>query len=110
MPNEISPDEVERKQQNGSFVQIIDIRDSEAYEEGHIPDAEHLPLEELADRVEDVEWVSDEDEEIVVACYIGESSVQAARMLEAYDGTGSATVSTMSGGYEEWSGPLDDQT
>lgn len=110
MPQEISPEEVKRKHQNGSPVQVIDIRDTEAYEEGHIPDAEHLPLEELADRVEEVEWASDDDEEIVVACYIGESSVQAARMLEAYDGTGSATVSTMSGGYEEWSGPLDDQT
>lgn len=110
MPQEISPEVVEHKRQNGNSVQIVDIRDTEAYEEGHIPDAENLPLEELADRVEEVEWVSNDDEEIVVACYIGESSIQAARMLEAYEGTGSATVSTMAGGYEEWSGPLDDHT
>lgn len=109
MPQEITPKEVERKQQNGDRVQIIDIRDTEAYEDGHIPDSDNLPIDELTDHVDDVEWMNNDDEEIVVACYIGESSIQAARMLEAYEGTGNATVSTMVGGYEEWSGALNDE-
>ena len=107
MPTEITPQEFKQRQQNEENVQLIDIRDAEAYEEGHIPKADNVPLEELGDRAEEMEWVTDEDDEIVVACYIGETSVQAARMLEAYEGTGDATVSTMAGGYDEWSGDLE---
>ena len=106
MPTEITPQEYKQRRQNGKNVQLIDIRDTEAYEEGHIPEADSIPLEELGDRAEEKEWVTNEDDEIVVACYIGETSVQAARMLEAYEGTGNATVSTMAGGYEDWSGNL----
>jgi thiosulfate sulfurtransferase len=107
MPTEITPRELKHRQQNGNDVQLIDIRDTDAYEEGHIPEAENIPLEELGDRTEEIDWVTDDTDEIVVACYIGETSVQAARMLEAYEGTGNATVSTMAGGYEEWSGELE---
>ena len=106
MPTEITPQEYRQRRQNGKNVQLIDIRDTEAYEEGHIPEADNIPLEELGDRAEENEWVRNEGDEIVVACYIGETSVQAARMLEAYEGTGNATVSTMVGGYEDWSGDL----
>jgi thiosulfate sulfurtransferase len=107
MPTEITPQELEQRQQNGNSVQLIDIRDTEAYEEGHIPGSENIPLDALGDRAEEIDWGTDETDEIVVACYIGETSVQAARMLEAYVGTGNATVSTMAGGYEEWSGELE---
>lgn len=107
MPTEITPQELEQRKQNGNSVQLIDIRDTEAYEEGHIPEAENIPLDELDNRAEEIDWVTDDTDEIVVACYIGETSVQAARMLEAYEGTGNATVSTMAGGYEEWSGELE---
>lgn len=106
MPTEITPQEFKERRQNGKNIQIIDIRDADAYEEGHIPEADNVPLEELGDQAEEMEWVTDNDEEIVVACYIGETSVQAARMLEAYEGTGNATVSTMIGGYEKWPGDL----
>lgn len=106
MPAEITSREVKRRQQNGDSMQLVDIRDTESYEEGHIPGAENIPIEEFGDRTEEVDWVTDDDEEIVVACYIGETSVQAARMLEDYEGTGNATVSTLVGGYEEWSGEL----
>lgn len=106
MPTEITPTEVEQKRQNDDTVQIIDIREREAYKEGHIPESHNLPISELDERIENIEWVNDNDEEIVVACYIGETSVQAARMLEDYEATGNATVSTMTGGYEEWSGDL----
>lgn len=107
MPSEITPKELKQRQQNGNSIQLIDIRDTEAYEEGHIPESENIPLDELGDRAEEIEWGTDDTDEIVVACYIGETSVQAARMLEAYEGTGNATVSTMAGGYEEWSGGLE---
>lgn len=107
MPEEITPDDVEEKQRAGDDPQIVDIRDADAFAEGHIPGARNLPLSEFDDRVKEVEWADDETDEIVVACYIGESSVQAARMLDAYDGTGSATVTTMAGGYEEYEGTLE---
>lgn len=107
MPGEISPEDVEEKQRNGDDLQIVDIRDADAFADGHIPGATNLPLAEFDDRVKEVEWADDETEEIVVACYIGESSVQAARLLDAYDGTGDATVTTMAGGYDEYEGDLE---
>jgi thiosulfate sulfurtransferase len=96
MTGEIDPDEVKRRR---SDLDVVDIRDANAYADGHIPDAENVPLDELEDVVDAREW----GDEVVVACYIGESSVQAARFVDHYvDGE----VASMAGGYEEWDGDV----
>lgn len=83
----------------GDDVQVVDIRPERAFREGHVPGAINLPFPELPQRVADVEWGDD----IVVVCPKGESSLQAARMLEAYEGVDDdARVANLDGGYREW--------
>lgn len=94
MTGEIDPADVEAERADES-VDVIDIRDPEAYAEGHIPGAENVPLDALEDVVEDREWA----ETVVTACYIGETSVQAARLIDAYS---DSEVRSMAGGYEDW--------
>ncbi|MFB6353427.1 MAG: rhodanese-like domain-containing protein [Halobacteriales archaeon] len=99
MVEEISPEALKERLDRGEDVQVVDIRQPEAYERGHIPGAENVPFDRLAREVEAHDWGDD----IVVACPIGESSLQAARLLEAYEGVSAdATVANLEGGYRAW--------
>jgi rhodanese-related sulfurtransferase len=85
-------------------VQVVDIRPERAFRQGHIPGAINVPFPQLPQRVEAVDW----GEDIVVACPKGESSLQAARMLESYEGVDAdARVANLEGGYREWSHGLE---
>ncbi|MFB6092147.1 MAG: rhodanese-like domain-containing protein [Haloquadratum sp.] len=96
---EISPDEVKRKLDADEPVQVIDIRSPDQFAAGHIPGAENVPMHELPQRIEDVDWKDD----VVVACPVGQSSVQAARLIESFEGIGEETrVRSMAGGYDAW--------
>jgi len=98
MVEERSPEEVKRRIEEGG-TQIVDIRSREEYEEGHIPGAINIPMAELPAKVADVEWGDD----IVCACPIGQSSVQAAKLIRSFEGVDDdAAVTSMAGGYEEW--------
>lgn len=95
MVEKLSPAAVNTKREDDS-VDVIDIRDTEAYAEGHIPGAENIPLENLENVVTERDW----DDTVVTACYIGETSVQAARLIDAH--TEESDVRSMAGGYEDW--------
>jgi len=96
---EISTDELKRKLDAGENVQIIDIRSPSSFDQGHIPGAENVPMAELHTRIDEIEW----GEDVVVACPIGQSSVQAARLISSYEGVGAETsVRSMAGGYNAW--------
>lgn len=92
---EIAPEDVDLDSAN-----VIDIRDPDNFQEGHIPGAENIPLDDLEDVVDEREW----GDEVVVACYVGQTSRQAARLIDAY--ADDATVASMAGGYESWEGTL----
>lgn len=99
MVEDMTPEALKRRLDDGEPVQVIDIRLPAAFEQGHIPGAENVPFHEFARSVADRDWSDD----IVVACPMGESSLQAARLLEAYEGVSAdATVSNLVGGYEAW--------
>jgi thiosulfate/3-mercaptopyruvate sulfurtransferase len=103
MVEEISPEELKRKLDDGEDVQVIDIRSSAAFESGHIPGARSVPMAELPARMDDIPWRDD----VVVVCPIGQSSVQAARLIGSYEGVDAAAVRSMAGGYDAWEWDLE---
>lgn len=98
MVEEISPEELHERIASGTPPQIVDIRPPAAFEQGHIPGAENVPMTELAARIDEVDWA----DEIVVTCPIGQSSVQAARLIGSFEGVDDADVYSLAGGYEAW--------
>lgn len=99
MVEEISAEALHERLTAGEDVQVVDIRPAAAYERGHIPGAVNLPLDRFAAEIDSVDWGDD----VVVACPIGESSVQAARLLSAFEGVDEdATVASLAGGYRDW--------
>lgn len=104
MVDSISADELNERLQRGDPVQIIDIRPEQEYASGHIPGAENIPFDRFAREVDNHTW----EETIVVVCPLGESSVQAARLLESYEGVSDdAIVANLEDGYQGWSYPLE---
>ncbi|OTF01702.1 rhodanese-like domain-containing protein [Halorubrum sp. SD683] len=98
MVDEITPDEVKAKLDEDG-VQVVDIRPPAEFEAGHIPGAINIPMSELPSRVDEVEWGDD----VIVACPIGQSSVQAARLIGSFEGVGEDDeVRSMAGGYQDW--------
>ncbi|MBX0297788.1 rhodanese-like domain-containing protein [Haloarcula nitratireducens] len=96
MVEELSPSAVREKIERDEPFDLIDVRDDEAYADGHLPEAEHVTIDELEDTVVDRDWA----DEVVLYCYIGETSVQAARLVEEYGDAES--VGSMAGGYDAW--------
>tara|TARA_R110002167_G_scaffold34573_1_gene110251 strand:+ start:33699 stop:34031 length:333 start_codon:yes stop_codon:yes gene_type:complete len=74
---------------------VVDIRDAASFANGRITDALHLTNENLADFLRD----ADPDDPVVVCCYHGHSSQQAAQFLVSQDFT---QVYSLDGGFTQW--------
>ncbi len=74
---------------------IVDIRDANSFANGRIVDAIHLTNESLPDFLRDADF----DAPVVVCCYHGISSQQAAEFLISQDFT---DVYSLDGGFTEW--------
>ena len=74
---------------------LVDIRDSQSFEEGHDSNALHLSQENLSDFIVNTE----RQVPILVMCYHGNSSQSVAQYLTAQ---GFETVYSIDGGYEVW--------
>lgn len=92
-PKEISVAEAFAKYEQGVF--LLDVRTREEWEDFHAPNTTLIPLDELADRVDELP----KDQEIVVVCRSGNRS-QAGRdiLLDA----GFSNVTSMTGGLGDW--------
>lgn len=71
----IEPDETDALLAKGAV--FLDVRLDEEYVEGHIPDAIHIPLQELSDRISELPIV----DTIIVVCRSGARSASAASRL-----------------------------
>ncbi|MFB6280501.1 MAG: rhodanese-like domain-containing protein [Haloferacaceae archaeon] len=97
MVEEIPPEAV-RERIGDEDCQIVDIRPRDQFEAGHIPGAINIPMTELPDHIDEVEWADD----VTVVCPVGQSSVQAAKLIGSYEGADADAVKSMAGGYREW--------
>lgn len=97
MVDEVSPETVKQKLDE-SDAQIIDIRPPDEYADGHIPGAINIPMSQLPQQIDEIEWSDD----VTVVCPIGQSSVQAAKLIGSYEGADADAVKSMKGGYREW--------
>jgi len=93
----LRPEELKRileRDRKGEFV-LVDVRQPEEYETGHIPGARLIPLGELEVRNGELE----KDKKIVTYCRSGHRSMGAAILL---CGSGFKDVYTMDGGMLDW--------
>lgn len=74
---------------------IVDIRDPASFQSGHIPGAMHLSNESIAEFLREADF----DAPVVVCCYHGISSQQAAQFLISQDFT---EVYSLDGGFTDW--------
>lgn len=90
----ISVQETQKKLLEGE-VRIVDIRDDAAFAAGHIKDSFQLTNGSLQSFMSDVEF----DTPVIVCCYHGISSQQAAQFLIHQ---GFEEVYSLDGGFEAW--------
>jgi len=82
---------------SGRDLIILDVRQPNEYENGHIPGAKLIPMPELTDRLHEI----DPQKHTVVYCAIGGRSRIASQMLA---GRGFNKVYNLSGGFNAWKG------
>lgn len=89
----IPPQQAQALREQGAV--LVDVRDPQTFESGHIPDSLHLDTHSVAGFIAN----ADLDKPLVVVCYHGNSSQGAAAYLA---GQGFSEVYSMDGGFELW--------
>src|SRR5215211_4566634 len=93
---EVDPAEVREHLGNG--VVLVDVRESEEWDAGHIPGAKHVPRGYLESRIEGA--APNRDERVVLYCASGQRSALAANTLR--EQLGYENVASMNGGSTLW--------
>jgi molybdopterin/thiamine biosynthesis adenylyltransferase/rhodanese-related sulfurtransferase len=93
---EVDPSEVREHLGNG--VVLVDVRESEEWDAGHIPGAKHVPRGYLESRIEGA--VADRNQRVVIYCASGQRSALAANTLR--EQLGYENVASMNGGITLW--------
>ena len=93
---EVDPSEVQRQLGNGAV--LVDVRETEEFEAGHIPGAKHVPRGYLESRIENA--VPDRSAHVVLYCASGQRSALAAHTLKEL--LGYQNVESMTGGITLW--------
>src|SRR5262245_14668990 len=93
---EVSVQDVQSRIQNNGVV-LLDVREKEEWDEGHLPGATFLPRGFLEVRVEKA--VPEREKPLIVYCAGGTRSAFAAKTLQDL---GYKDVGSMAGGYGEW--------
>jgi molybdopterin/thiamine biosynthesis adenylyltransferase/rhodanese-related sulfurtransferase len=94
--SEVDPAEVSEHLGNG--VTLVDVRESEEWDRGHIPGAVHVPRGYLESRIDGA--VADRDARVILYCASGQRSALAAHTLTEL--LGFTDVSSMTGGITLW--------
>jgi rhodanese-related sulfurtransferase len=92
-PAEVSVQQAAQKRAQGAF--ILDVREKEEWNQGHIPNATLIPLGELEKRLNEVP----KDREVVVVCRSGNRSATGRDVLRK---AGLNLTTSMAGGMNQW--------
>lgn len=97
----IEVDELRELQERGEVVSLLDVRSRDEFcaPPGHIPGATCVPLDEIAERVDEVGASGDATR--VLVCKTDKRSTRAARILM---GAGLSDVRVLAGGVDAWLG------
>lgn len=96
---EMMPEEVQRGLEQGEKLNILDVRESNEWESGHIHGAKHIPLGIISERHNEL----DPQKEIIVVCRSGNRSGLACEHLESLG----YKVVNMTGGMSQWTGDIE---
>jgi sulfur-carrier protein adenylyltransferase/sulfurtransferase len=96
---EVDPSEVHRIVNNGNEAVILDVRETDEWDAGHIPGAKHIPRGYLESRVEGVVG-NDRSQRVIIYCASGQRSALAANTLQSL--LGYEDVASMNGGITLW--------
>lgn len=92
----ITPKEVEQLLKDKKPISLIDVREDDEVEQGKIPQAKHIRLSEIPERLDEIE----KDKETIFVCRSGGRSGRACEYLQALG----YNVVNMEGGMLEWEG------
>lgn len=92
------PEEVLKRIGQKEDVELLDVREPEEWEAGHIPGAKHIPLGEIPDRIHEL----NPNKETIVICRSGNRSGKACDFLSARG----HQVVNMAGGMMKWNGEV----
>ncbi len=95
--DEVSTPDVHARLDDADAPLFLDVRETEEWQEGHLPGAVHVPRGNLESRIEAL--VPDRGREIVVYCAGGSRSAFAAKSLQEL---GYENVASMAGGFSDW--------
>lgn len=94
---EITPEELQKKIENGEKLELIDVREEEEVEEGMIKEAKHIPMGQIPEVVDQL----DKEKEYIFICRSGRRSENVCLFLHDQ---GFDKVVNMVGGMLEWKG------
>lgn len=97
MDGEISVEALDDLLAADADVRVVDIRSAGAFDRGHIPESENIPMSDLPQQIERLEGA----ERVVTVCPHGKASVQAARLVDSYEGF-DGRIESLAGGVDEW--------
>lgn len=92
-----SVEEVRQRLGRGGEALLVDVRERDEWEEGHVPGAVHAPLSEFGERAP--ELLEERDREVILYCLSGGRSSRATLALSQM---GHPKVSSMDGGIKAW--------
>jgi len=93
---QLSATELKNKIQQEEKLFLLDVREPNEYEYGHIANSILIPLNQIPNRLSEL----DPEQEIVVICHHGMRSQQAANYLAQ---SGFKNISNLTGGIDAWS-------
>jgi len=95
---EILPEELIKRLERGEKIQVVDVREQHEWDDGHIPQAIHIPLGTLPEKLPAL----DKETPIVMVCRSGARSLRATEFAQYYG----YKVENMAGGMLAWPGEV----